>query len=600
MRFIFLVIFFGLSNVLIAQNDDFQLANQFYNNGEYIKAAALYEKLFQKNVNNDFFYQQFIKSLFQIKSYSKAEKIIQQQIKNNDKNVLYIADLAQLYLLQKEDKKAENYIQKAIENLKNNWSFFDALNNKFKDMKAFSAMILLSEYALKNDKSGRDYSYYLAQAYQNNGNVPKACEYYVLALENNPQEQFSIYQIFDRELNDESALKQLQMQLYSRIQKNTESMSSYEMLIWLLRKKGDYLGAFTQAKALDKRKKEDGFRIYDLAIGAKQENQFDNAIEAFQYLIDKGNSGQYYFIAQNEILTCLKMKMEVQNTFTEADLNTILNKYEMVFEESGKNSKTLDLLRQYASLIAFYKHDETKAINELEQALKFQNLTSKTIAEIKLDLGDYYMMSGNVWEATLLYGQVDKQFKEGAIGDEARYRNARLSYFKGDFDWAKQQLNVLKSSTSDIISNNAIDLSVFIMDKMGLDTTSKPLELFAKAQLYILQNQSGKAFQLWDTLRNQYPNHQLFDAILFEKGKLAEQEHQWEKAIDLYENLLSNYKESILLDDAQYRIAIIYDEKLNDNEKAKAAFEQLILNFSSSLYVVESRKRFRNLRGDNL
>jgi len=597
-KYVILLIF--ISNLLLAQGDDFQLANQFYSNGEYIKAAALYEKMYQKNTNNDYFYQQYLRCLFQLKSYEKAEKIIQQSIKNNPKNGAYNVDYAQLFLYQKEDKKAQQHIQKAIESLKNNWTYYDLINSKFKEMKAYDAMVSCADFALKNDKSGREYNYELARAYQFQGNVAKACEYYILSLENNPNFQFNVQQVFERELNDESALKTLQMQLYSRVQKNTESISSYELLIWLMRKKGDYNAAFTQVKALDKRKKEDGFRIYELAIGAKQEKQYDIAIEAFQYLIDKGKDAQYYFIAQDELLTCMKQKLEVQQNFTDNDLNNMLAKYESVFADNGKNVKTLMLVRQYASLLALYKHQTSKAITELEQALTFQNLTPKLIAEIKLDLGDYYMMSGNVWDATLLYGQVDKQFKEDAIGDEARFRNARLSYFKGDFDWAKQQLNVLKTSTSDVISNNAIDLSVFILDKMGLDTTPEPLEMFARAQLYILQNQAQQAYLVWDTLREKFPNHQLFDAIIFEKAKLAESKHQWDNAIDLYENILDNYKESILRDDAQYRIATIYDEKLNDKEKAKSAYEKLILDYNSSLYVVEARKRFRDLRGDNL
>jgi TolA-binding protein len=216
----------------------------------------------------------------------------------------------------------------------------------------------------------------------------------------------------------------------------------------------------------------------------------------------------------------------------------------------------------------------------------------------KIELADYYLMQGEQWESTLLYSQVDKEFKDDLLGQTARFKNAKLSYYVGDFQWAQTQFDVLKASTSKLIANDALDLSVFIMDNLGLDTTAKPLELYAKSELLVFQNKYEEAKKLWTEIETEFPEHSLADDILYVKAQMYTRQREYQKAAEMYQRVLDDYGEEIRADNALFALARLYETNLQDVEKAKALYEKLFIDFSNSTLAVEARKRYRILRGD--
>ena len=241
-----------------------------------------------------------------------------------------------------------------------------------------------------------------------------------------------------------------------------------------------------------------------------------------------------------------------------------------------------------------------KAIYLLEDLKKMPGLNRDRLARTKINLGDFYLINGDIWESTLLYSQVDKDFKEETIGQEARFKNARLAYFNGDFQWSQAQFDVLKASTSKLISNDALDLSVFIMDNLNLDTSSAAISLYAGAEMLVFQNRFDEAFQKLDTLRREFPEHSLQDDILYLEAQMFEKKRNWEKAALLYKEISEKYPEDIRADNALFALAQIYELRMNDLEKAKELYERIFMEYSGSIFAVDARKRFRVLRGDKL
>lgn len=220
------------------------------------------------------------------------------------------------------------------------------------------------------------------------------------------------------------------------------------------------------------------------------------------------------------------------------------------------------------------------------------------LAELKIRLADYLLIKGERWDASLLYSQVDKDFKEGPLGQEARYKNAKLSYYVGDFGWAQAQFNALKTATSRLISNDAIDQSVFIMDNMGLDSTDEALKLYAATELLIYRNLLTEATEKLDSLLKKFPGHALDDDILYAQAHIFEKQKNYPKAVSTYEKIIADYKEEIRADNALYELAQLYDYQLNDKEKAKELYEKLFNDYSGSVFSVDARQRYRVLRGD--
>jgi TolA-binding protein len=209
-------------------------------------------------------------------------------------------------------------------------------------------------------------------------------------------------------------------------------------------------------------------------------------------------------------------------------------------------------------------------------------------------------MQGEIWEATLLYSQVDKAFKEDLLGHEARFRNARLSYYAGDFQWAQAQFDILKSSTSKLIANDALDLSVFIMDNLGLDTTETAIKLYADADLLVFQNRFEAAFAKMDSLQAAFPGHSLGDDVLYLKAKIQKKQRNYEQAAALLQEIIDNHSDEIRADNAIYELAELYEQQLAQPSKAQALYETLFIDYSNSTLAVEARKRYRKLRGDDI
>jgi tetratricopeptide (TPR) repeat protein len=295
-----------------------------------------------------------------------------------------------------------------------------------------------------------------------------------------------------------------------------------------------------------------------------------------------------------------KNQQLVAGKFNNADLVQLENDYQNLLKEFGQAPNTIFAMRQLASLQAFQLNKPQSAVALLEEALKIPRVPSSIVGQIKLELGDIYILTGEKWEAALIYGQVEKDFANDPIGQEAKFKNAKLSYYQGDFMWAKAQLDVLKSSTSQLIANDALNLSLLIAENTASEADSNALKKYAKADFLTFINQFDKAIKTLDSINILYPQNSLQDDIVMLKAKTYQKQNLTDKAIEQLNLIVSNYSTDIWGDDALFMLAGIYETDLKDNTKAMEYYQKIITDFPNSLYVTEARKRFRNLRGDNL
>ncbi|MEL6941519.1 MAG: tetratricopeptide repeat protein, partial [Bacteroidota bacterium] len=374
-----------------------------------------------------------------------------------------------------------------------------------------------------------------------------------------------------------------------------------ELLSWIFIQEEDYAKALRQVRALDRKLNENGGRVYQLAEIAYNAKDYDAAIDAYDYIVEKkGVTSSFYLNAKQQSLRAKRNRLIEGFDFSREDLLALEQEYDTFLDEFGRTKRTATIILELAELQAFHLNNLDKPIQLLSEMLEYPNVNRFTLANAKIRLADFYLMQGEVWEATLLYSQVDKEFKEDLMGHEARYRNAKLSYYAKDFQWAQAQFDVLKASTSRLIANDAIDMSVFIMDNMGLDTTTVPLEIYANAELLVFQNKFEEAFAKMEKLSLKFPEHGLQDDILYLQAKINLKQGKYEEAAANFQRIMDEHGEEIRADNAMFELAGLYENQLNDIEKAKALYETLFIDFSGSTFAVEARKRYRILRGDDI
>jgi len=582
--------------VQIAPN--IQLAQEYYKNGEYEKAASLYEKLVASSPTNSYYFSRYMNCLTELEEYDKAESVLKGELKSQPKNSQLYLEYGNLLELQEKSDEADKQYAKAIKLLPANQGKIDQLARKFTSLRKYE--LAVSVYEKGNQILDKPYvfSYQIGDVYRQNGELNKMIENYLYSLEYS-KNRLSIVQTYLQRYLSEEDFQEVKSQLYERIQEKPDVTVYPELLQWVFLQQKDFKGALRQAKALDKRLKEDGGRVFKLGTNAKNEKDYDAAINAFSYITEtKGSMSPYYLKAKRETLNTRRTQLVEGYKYTNEDLLILEKEYQIFLEEFGRNKTTAGMIRELSQLHAFYLNDIDKAIELLDQAISYPGIDRHTQALAKLDLGDYYLMKEEVWESSLLYSQVDKEFKDDILGEVARFRNAKLSYFKGDFEWAQAQLDVLKASTSELISNDAIDLSVFIMDHYSLDTTAVPMQMYANAELLSFQNRFDEAFTQLDSIKILFPEHGLEDDIYYAKSKIYAKQREYEKAAEMLQLIVDNFPEEIRGDNATFDLANLYETHLDDKEKAKALYQKILMEYSGSTFSVEARKRFRKLRGD--
>ena len=598
MKQLFLLIVFTLSlgSVAYAQTDA-QLAQQFMKNGEYDKAADLYKKLFNDNPNAN--YKPYLSCLLVLNDIKEIERIAEKQIKKNPDNLTYYVDLGNAYKKQGDNKSSEKQFDLAIQKITDNKQQVTLLANAFIALDNLDRAIEVYEKAQKI-VSTYTFNYEVAGLYYRSGDLELSVDTYLkYYIENDQNADSKTKSALSRILDEEKDHVLLQEKLFDLIQKGKEELLYTELLIWDYIQLKDFEGAFIQTKALDKRNKENGERVFELSETARLEGEFDAAIEGYEYIISKGINSPYYFSSKNGILVCRRDKIFKTNSYSQNDINELKLSYTAFLSEYTKQDmRGATVTDDLAKLEAFYSHNIDEAIRLLEPVVQWPQLSANDRSRLKLDLGDFYLIKGDVWEATLLYSQVDKAMKDEPLGEEARFKNAKLAYYRGDFSYAQGLLDVLKAATTELVANDALKLSVFITSNLGLDSIVEPMILFANADLLLFQNKLNEAVVTLDSITTLFPAHQLTDDLLFIKAEIALKKQNINEAVVLLEEVRSSYSYDLLADDAIFKLAEIYQYDLKEIEKAKLCYEQIILNYKDSLYVNEARKRFRQLRGD--
>ena len=577
-----------------------KLAIQYYEQKQFEKANIYFDELFNKSAENWFSY--YYKSLLAIKDYSKAEKITKKFLKEDKNNTFLYVRLGQIYKLQNNEKKEKEFYDKAIKDLIAFPPYVQNLATAFVESGQYT-------YALDSYQKGRnatpEYPYYFERAEVFKAmNDLKAMINELLDAIDFKESDIQLVKInLQNSLgyNEETGgFKNplLKEELQKRIQKNPDKIAFIEFLIFVQLQQKDFYGAFIQSKSLDKRLNEDGQRMYELAKLFVTNKQWSVSKQCFDYIILKGPSNLFFDASTIDKLSVEFLSL-TESSLTQREAFISLEANFLKANEKYKNSYlSSGLIKDIASLKAYYLDKSSEAIILLEDYLLNNSLEIQLKAELKLMLADIYLISGEIWEASLLYSQVEKDFKYEAIGQEAKFRNAKLSFYAGDFAWAKSQADVLKGATTKLISNDALDLSLIISDAIAVDTNEAPLKLFACADLMIRQHKYEEAIVKMDSINLLYSSNTLGDDIYFKKAQIYMIQKKYKDVESMYKNILEYYPNELYADDAQFKLGELYEYYLSDKEKAKQIYQELLLNFSGSTYAVDARTRYRELRGD--
>lgn len=594
--FLLSILLLSITSVYAQVGSDVILADQFYRTGEYDKALVIYEKLYQTKNGDNLYYSNYLNTLQKLKKYDEAEKLINKKIKEDPK---YKIDLGQLYLEKGDITASDKIFDSIVQNMPANQYMISEIASSFYTGGNYDYAIKAFLNGRKILKSDDIFIYELINLYRYKKIKDGLTTEILKLIDIQPEFMAMAKSNLSRTFESNEDYNELKSQLLKKIQKDPQNANLIDLLAWQYLQQKQFDLALLQIIALDRRMNDNGGKVFTLASLFLDNKAYDTANKAYEYLISKGTNSPYYISARVALLRS-KNQQILDGQYTQQEIASLVQDYEKLLVEFGKNNQTVFAIRQLANLKAFYLNQLDQAQKLLEEVINFNGVRPQTTAEVKLDLADIYVLNNDRWEAALLYGQVEKSFTNEPLGQEAKFKNAKLSFYNGDFSWAKAQLDVLKASTSQLIANDALDLSLLIQDNLAFDSTGNALKLYAKADLLQFKNQFVPALTTLDSVNALFPKNDLADDILMMKSKIYLKQNNLDKAVATLQEIISNFGFSIWADDALFTLATLEEDKLNDKATAQKLYEQLIEKFPGSLYVIEARKRFRNLRGDAL
>lgn len=620
MKKLFLLFFLFFSLLGFAQRDPQEkLAIQYYQNGEYEKAKEIFKPIYEKN-NSSYIYVYYYQVLVEMQDYKELEKVAKNQHKKFPKVQRYIVDLAYVYEVSGNTSKAVKEYEDAIKNVPNVENSYKELYNAFlyKAKRDYAMETLLrGRKQLNNPKL---FSKELTNLYLQLKLYDNVIEEAITLLADDDAKYMATAEqnLQNLLMDDEDGQRYLKIKskLQETIQKHPNNQSYVSLLYWIYQLNKDYPAAFILAKSIDKKRANDGATVYTLARSMANNREYDLAMEALKYVISKGESSSYYYSAKYDLLNLRYQKLI--STYP-IDLNAakaLEKEYQKVLDENGVHEGTSDVVHKYAHLLAFFVNKPDQAINLLDTAMRYADRDIKEKALYKMDKADILLHVGEIWDATLLYSQIDKELPNDTIGHLAKFKNAKLSFYIGEFAWAESQLDILRAATTKLIANDAMYLSFVISDNLEEEeedeeeennalfqenqTNNQALRYFARADFLIFQNNDAEAMKYLDSVLIVTPFGKLNDDVYYLQAQILIRQKDYFTAETLLKKIIDVYSFDLLADDAIFLLAELYEYYMKDIPQAMEMYKKLLKDHSNSIYAVDARKRFRVLRGDEI
>lgn len=588
MKKILVLLLFVFAQFLHGQNE--QLAQNYFDRGEFEKALLSYQELLKAQVGNSNYFDKVVESHQQLQQFDKAEAAITERYAKFKQGALLV-QLGYNFQLQKDTEKAKKYYNEALEKIRVNPNEVYAIAYIFDKKGLIDYALQAYEIALEKEPKF-NFNFQMALLYGQKGDTDMMIEKFLTEAYNNPQNNIMIQNQLSRFLTEETETTfndALRKKLLLRAQKSQDIFWN-EYLSWFYVQAKEYGKAFIQEKAIYKRNPESFGNIVNLAEMAIEEDQDEEAKEILAFVLENTNDLDLQVQSHAYL-----MEMKIDKA-QEKDYPAIDKELDDLIKQFGISPFTLSLLKIKAHFATFNLKNAEQGKTILKSVLDMP-LNRHQQADVKMELADIMLFEEKFNQALLYYSQIEEDMKNDVVGQEASFKTARTSYFKNDFEWATHQLKVLKSASSQLIANDALDLYLLISDNSQEDSTHVALKKFARADFLRYKGMNKEALQDFMAILKENKGDAIEPATLLRIGKIQEEQQDYTSALAHYKLILDNFKDCIYMDEALFYSAEIYNQ-LKEPEKAKPLYEEVITKHPDSIHYVTAQKKYRQLRGD--
>lgn len=590
---------------------EIQLANEYLLKGDKKKALELYRSLSKEPSNIPLIHNNYLNLMLDLAAYDEAHDYLKRILRRDPQNVHLKLDVGLIYVRSGDLSKSDRYFRQIIADFRMNHQMAKMIADYLAARSLIDYAILMLTECREYHSSPYLFCLDLAMLYRIQGRHDKMVEEYLTYVTQNSANIQYVKNIMQALLTKPEELESLERLLYDKVQKNPDVEVYSDLLIWVTMQQKNFNASFIQARAYDRRYKKSGEKCLEVARVALDNGDFDVALKIYRYVVREYPGTPNHLLARLGLIRTREAKVKKSYPVNRDSVLTLIDDYNNFIAQYQRNAHAYEALRNKALLYATYLDQKDSAIHILNKLISSPGATVSLKAKAKLDLGDIYLINGEPWESTLLYSQVEKSQRESPLGYEAKLRNAKLSYFKGDFLLAQEHLDILKQATTREIANDAMELSMRIKENLAFDTVGEALRQFAAVELLLYQNKQDQALEKLEWLKQgkvisgesntdviNFSNRTILDDVYWLEADIRMKRGEFVQAIALLQKILDEYPDDVLGDDAYFLQGDIYDKHLQDKSKAMEIYRDFLNRFPGSVYAAEARKRYRVLRGD--
>lgn len=573
--------------------------------GEKAKALQLYSELAKSDINIPLIHNSYLVTMLDLGMYSEAQAYLKKILKKDNTNLQYRMDLGFVYVRSGELTKADKYFKDLIAENRNSIQSLKVMADYLtsKSLTTYATTCLLESRQVAANPYL--FSLELATLYRIQGQRDKMVQEYLNYVTQSSANTQYVKNVMQSLLTKPEELEILEKILYEKVQQQPDVEVYADLLIWVTLQQKSFYASFIQARAYDKRYKKEGEKCMEVAKVALDNDDYNNAAKIYRYVIREFPSSPNYLIARLGLIHTRESRIKTSFPVNADSVRTLVFDYKKFVKQYPDNTNALEAARNEAGLFANYLDEKDSAIQLLNGLISNPRASNYLKSKSKLDLGDIYLTKGEPWESSLLYSQVEKTQKESVIGYEAKLKNAKLNYYRGDFTLAQEHLDILKQATTREIANDAMDLSMLIKENVAFDSVAQGLREYAATELLLYQNKIDEALKKLNEIRkgidshgNSFPNQAILDDAYWLEANIRMKRGEFDASIDLLEKILKEYPDDVLADEAFFLEGEIYERQLKNKEKAMEIYREFLNKYPGSIYAAEARKRYRQLRGD--
>lgn len=597
MKILFILLIFLMPFGVQAQQSDSQLAYSYYQQKEYDKAAELFLQLYQRSRSSNYLDYHII-CLINGKQYDKAEEVLKKFLKTDNNNKDFLINLGYIYQQQGKTKKALEYYEKAVKKLIPHTSDINNLAYRFKNIREYG-------WAIKTYLQGREilkqphaFLSELGEAYMLERDYENMLTLFIENLKLKPQDlpnlisKLSYARSYDIVNNIDIVIEQKLTQLFAQ----PDYLPVFdELAVWYGLQKKNFSDALQHAILLNQKATENKLYIFlNIAREAGRDHNYPVASTAYNKILETGKeNNDLYQTARKELLGCQYQELQYQKV-TGKEYQPLVEACEKYMQEYGYNSSNVDIAILLADMYAYQLEKTDSADHILARSTKIRRLNYTTLSQLKSKRADLLAFINNPWEATILYTQIEKSNPNNDIGYEAKLKKAWLAYYTGDLLWAKAQFDVLKGSTTKLISNDAIQIAHFIHMNYDTDEDNGELERMARTEYLIYRKKDKEAFMALDSLINE-SKPGIADYATLVKARVLSNKTRYDEAANLLLRLKEHSGQTYIRAEAVFRLAELRSIQKNTLQ-AKELYKLLVAEYSGSVYSVEAGRLYREMK----